>query len=62
MSQSVGLATRATGAISRAGVNIEMITQGSSEVSMAFAVRGTSAKKAVRALYEEFFNGPAHSD
>ena len=55
MFNSVGTAARATGAFSRAGINIEMITQGCSEVSMVFAVRGTEAKAAVRALYEEFF-------
>ena len=55
MSHSVGVAARATGAFSRANINIEMITQGCSEVSMAFGVRGIDAKTAVRALYEEFF-------
>ena len=55
MSHSVGVAARATGALSRAGINIEMITQGCSEVSMVFAVYGSDAKAAVRALYNEFF-------
>ena len=55
MHNSIGVAARATGAFSRAGINIEMITQGCSEVSMAFAVRGTDAKTAVRTLYDEFF-------
>ena len=55
MSHSVGIAARATGALSRSGVNIEMISQGCSEVSMFFAVLGDDAKKAVRALYDEFF-------
>jgi aspartate kinase len=32
-----------------------MINQGSSEVSMMFGVKGTDEKKAVKALYEEFF-------
>jgi len=57
MSHSVGVAARATGAFSRAGINIEMISQGCSEVSMVFAVRGSDAKRAVRALYDEFFEG-----
>jgi len=55
MCNSVGVAARATGAFSRACINIEMITQGCSEVSMAFAVRGADAKTAVRTLYDEFF-------
>ena len=56
MSHSVGVAARAAGALSRAGVNIEMISQGCSEVSMFFAVLGKDEKKAVQALYIEFFS------
>ncbi|MCL2082259.1 MAG: aspartate kinase [Oscillospiraceae bacterium] len=55
MSRSVGIAARAASAIARAGINIEMITQGSSEVSMAFAVKGSDDREAVRSLYAEFF-------
>ena len=55
MSHSIGVAARAAGALSKTGINIEMISQGCSEVSMFFAVRGPDAKNAVRALYEEFF-------
>jgi aspartate kinase len=57
MRHAVGLAARATAAFARAGVNIEMINQGSSEVSMMFGVKQEDADKAVRTLYEEFF-GP----
>ena len=42
---------------SRYGVNIEMINQGSSEVSMMFAVLEADEQKAVQALYNEFFVG-----
>ena len=56
MSHSVGVAARAAGALSRADINIEMISQGCSEVSMFFAVRGHDAKKAVQELYKEFFS------
>jgi len=55
MMRTVGIAYRATGAFARAGVNIEVINQGSSEVSMMFGVRAWDAEKAVRSLYEEFF-------
>jgi len=55
MMRTVGIAYRATGAFARAGVNIEVINQGSSEVSMMFGVRASDADKAVRSLYEEFF-------
>jgi len=55
MRHVVGIAARATAAFARAGVNIEMINQGSSEVSMMFGVKAGDAKNAVRALYDEFF-------
>ena len=55
MRHTKGIATRATGAFARAGVNIEMINQGSSEVSMMFGVKADDNEKAVKALYEEFF-------
>lgn len=55
MTSFVGTSAKATAAFARAGVNIEMINQGSSEVSMMFAVAEEDAPKAVRALYEEFF-------
>jgi aspartate kinase len=55
MKNAVGLAARACAALARAGVNIEMINQGSSEVSMMFGVKTADMQKAVRALYGEFF-------
>ena len=55
MRYTVGLATRATGALAGAGVNIEMINQGASEISMMFGVRNGDREKAVLALYHEFF-------
>ncbi|MCG3055938.1 ACT domain-containing protein, partial [Escherichia coli] len=38
MNSSVGIAAKATEAFAKAGVNLEMINQGSSEVSMMFGV------------------------
>lgn len=55
MQHSVGIASRATTAFYKAGVNIEMINQGSSEVSMMFGVLAEDSDKAVKALYQEFF-------
>jgi aspartate kinase len=54
---NVGTMARAAKALARIGVNIEMINQGSSEVSMMFGVVEADEKKAVQALYEEFFVG-----
>jgi len=55
MHYAVGMAARATNALGNAGVNIEMINQGASEISMMFAVKETDRKKAVNALGEAFF-------
>lgn len=55
MIHTVGIAVRATGALAKAGVNIEMINQGSSEVSVMFGIDASDNIKAVKALYEEFF-------
>ena len=55
MHHTVGLAARATAAFARAGVNLEMINQGSSEVSMMFGLKEEDVSAAVRALYDEFF-------
>lgn len=59
MRHTVGIAARATAALARANVNIEMINQGSSEVSMMFGVKASDSRSAVRALYEEFFLKPS---
>lgn len=50
-----GMAAKATAALSGSGVNIEMMNQGSSEISMMFGVRTDQREKAVRALYNAFF-------
>lgn len=55
MNNSTGLAARAATAISRTGANIEMINQGSSEVSLAFGVHQSNENKILRELYNEFF-------
>lgn len=55
MMRTVGISSRATGALAGAGVNIEMINQGASEVSIMFGVKADDNIKAVRALYQEFF-------
>jgi aspartate kinase len=56
MRQSVGTSARATTALAKAKVNLEMINQGSSEVSMMFGVKAEDADRAVLALYHEFFS------
>ncbi|EIJ78241.1 aspartate kinase III [Bacillus methanolicus PB1] len=55
MRQNVGTMARASKALADSCVNIEMINQGSSEVSMMFGVKAEDEQRAVKALYEEFF-------
>ncbi|SES40217.1 aspartate kinase [Salipaludibacillus aurantiacus] len=55
MYQTVGVASMATAALSEAGVNIKMINQGSSEVSMMFGVDADKADLAVHSLYHAYF-------
>lgn len=55
MNNNTGLAARAATAISRTGSNIEMINQGSSEVSLAFGVHKSNVNKILQELYNEFF-------
>ncbi|MEW9668879.1 aspartate kinase [Ammoniphilus sp. 3BR4] len=55
MRHNVGTTARAANALAKSHVNIEMINQGSSEVSMMFGVKGVDEVKAVQALYTEFF-------
>tara|TARA_B100001250_G_C19815928_1_gene798390 strand:- start:3830 stop:5188 length:1359 start_codon:yes stop_codon:yes gene_type:complete len=55
MRKSKGVAAKACTAFSRASINLEMINQGSSEVSMMFGIKATEAPNAVRALHSEFF-------
>ena len=52
---TVGMAAKATKALADAGVNIEMMNQGSSEISMMFGVKAEQRAKAVQALYKAFF-------
>lgn len=55
MRYSIGMAAKATQALAQAGVNIEMMNQGSSEISMMFGVKAEDRVRAVRSLYEAFF-------
>ena len=57
MKSTVGLAARATRALSEINVNIEMLSQGDDEISMLFGVESVSETEAVKALYAAFFGG-----
>jgi aspartate kinase len=53
--RTVGVAQKATTAIRDAGVNIEMINQGSSEVSMMFGIAADDLNRAIQSLYTVYF-------
>ena len=55
MQYTPGMAARATEAFHEAGVNLEMVNQGASEISMMFAVKDSDREKAIRALGSAFF-------
>ncbi len=55
MRYTVGLAQQATQALADADVNIEMMNQGSSEISMMFGVNADGAERALKSLYRVFF-------
>jgi aspartate kinase len=55
MQNTVGISSRATRAFAGSGVNLEMINQGASEVSIVFGIDASDSEKAVKALYNEFF-------
>ena len=56
MMSTVGIAARAANALAQSDVNVQMINQGSSEVSMMFGIKSVDNIKAVKALYKEFFD------
>lgn len=49
-----GIAARLFSALGKAGINIILITQGSSEYSISFAVNPSDAKRAVKTVMSEF--------
>lgn len=55
MKAHVGVAARLVGALSKSKINIHMINQGASELSILFGVRAESAEAAVKAIYKEYF-------
>ena len=56
MMNSIGVAGRATTALAKGGVNIRMINQGSSEVSIMFGIDEKDLDAAIISLYDEFFD------
>lgn len=55
MRQRIGVMADSTAALAFNKINLEMINQGSSEVSIMFGIREDQEKKAIQALYQTFF-------
>ena len=57
MNRNVGTAARLFRAIARAGVNVRLIDQGSSELNIIVGVDNENYERSIKAVYDEFF-GP----
>lgn len=55
MRQRIGVMADSTAALAENRINLEMINQGSSEVSIMFGIREDQEKRAIQALYQTFF-------
>lgn len=55
MRQRIGVTADSTMALANHHINLEMINQGSSEVSIMFGIRKEQEEKAIQALYQTFF-------
>ncbi len=51
-----GVAARTFGAVAKRNINVIMITQGSSELNLAFVIEDKNCEEAVNALHQEFIN------
>lgn len=56
MRERVGITAESTAALARKKINLEMINQGSSEVSIMFSIQEKDEKAAIRTLYYTFFD------
>lgn len=55
MKREIGTAQQATAAFVDAGVNLSMINQGASEISIFFTIDAADKDRAIKSLYEAFF-------
>ncbi|MBI2657390.1 lysine-sensitive aspartokinase 3 [Candidatus Woesearchaeota archaeon] len=55
MRKTPGIAGRTFTALGKSKINVEMISQGASEINITFIVDSKDAEKAVRVLHEEYF-------
>jgi len=60
MKGTPGVAARMFKAVADAGINVRMVSSGSSELNISFVVKETDGIKAVKALHREFIEGAVH--
>ena len=56
MRSTPGIAARLFGALARERINVRLIIQGSSEISIIIGVLNSDYEAAIRAIYKEFFS------
>jgi aspartate kinase len=49
-----GIASRIFSAVSKKGINVRMIAQGSSELNVSFVVKENDGAETVKAIHKEF--------
>lgn len=54
LTRTLGVASRITGALSDAGINIRMLNQGASEINVIIGVESSDFEDAIRAIYYAF--------
>ncbi|AXZ23532.1 aspartate kinase [Staphylococcus warneri] len=57
MNRVIGTASKITHALAESNINLKMINQGASEISMMFGIKLEDAEKAVKATYEFCYHG-----
>lgn len=62
MNRVIGTASKITHALAESNINLKMINQGASEISMMFGIKLEDAEKAVRATYEFCYHGVCIKD
>jgi aspartokinase len=55
LKQAPGIPGRVFGALGKAGIGTELISQGGSEINITFVIHEPDVPRAVRALHGEFF-------
>lgn len=62
MHHQIGIASKIFSCLSRQSINIEMISQGSSEISISVVIHSDQTDKAIKAIHTDFLSKrPKHN-